>query len=285
MQTAESTDFPGLLETFGRSDVATRYHDSEYGLRSDVKSTERERVADFILSHFQPSERINLLSMPGESWAFEHHMLGRHPKTQIVGVEKSATIYHRSRLAMPGRDYGSDILELQTRQFTYGSATIDYSRTMACRPKRFDGDNEGNRKAAYKKGWTGLSANARAHRLAMMDAATFVTMLMTDYGASFDEKSNFFKRFHNRNAMWLDFTSQLCKGTEEVISNLHMAMTASYTDKPVVITLMNARDRLRGADKRVERILQLQPGLSYRNHWTYQGANGTPMLTFCGAII
>ena len=119
----------------------------------------------------------------------------------------------------------------------------------------------------------------------MLSAEAYMTMMFTDYGATRTEKEDFGKRFYNRDAVWLDFTSFLCRSVEEVIKHLPFCLATTRKEKPVVLTLLNARDSYHGSDSRVARIVELQPAFKYENHWTYTGKNGSSMVTVCGTIV
>lgn len=256
----------------GRSDFVGQYHSNQYGLDSTSKQRERERVLDFILSSMHESDSINLLSLPGLDWTFERMMLARKPRSQFVGLEHSYSAYMRSRRSIPGtcEAYGlvngvgclsRDQAALSDRQFSFGRADYVYSRVSATAESK--------------------SRTNRANRLLMMKAEVYMTMLCSDFGADFKDKKAFNEKFYRRNAIWLDFTSQFCKGIKVCLENLHFCLSPSGKEKPVVLTMMNARDGVSGVERRIRRVLDCQPNLNLAEHWTYIGKNGTPMLTMC----
>lgn len=264
-------------EFLGRSDYAGTYHSESYGLESASKQSEREKVLAFILSFIQDQKSsLKLLSLPGLDWTFERMVLAEHKLSQFIGLEHSYSAFMRSRRAIPGvsRGFGiinkvksitSDQAELSDRSFQFGHGNYTYSRRSA----REDGNRRGT----------------RANRLLYMKADTYMTMLASDYGATMEEKKAFNYKFFSRNAVWLDFTSQFCNSVKTCLEYLPMCIEATTHEKPVVLTVMNARDSVSGVGNRIERILAVQPAFLYKDHWTYAGKNGTPMLTICGAII
>jgi len=266
--TGEPVRFREVLAQVGRSDFHGTYHDSEYG-RSAAKEAERERVLEYILSHGY--ERIRFLSMPGADWAFEHMLLDALPASQLVGLERSFSVYARARRAMPcgGKAKGAppNLRHLQDRVLQYGAGNVVYSRVRA------------NVSAS------GLGPRSvRSNRLLLMASDVYASMMATDYGATMDQRKEFFEKFYRRDAAWLDFTSTLCPTVEETLRHLPLCMHPNDGGNPVVVTLRNGRDGCRGADARVDRITQIQPAFSVRDYWTYAGKNGSSMLTVCGVL-
>jgi hypothetical protein len=278
----EAAALSDVLEHIGKSDLRSTYWDEGYH-RSDPKQQERERVLEFILdaSRQLPEHYpIRLLSMPGLSWNFERMLLAEKEGSHLVALEKSNTIYKRARAFMPfipslefgrytkltkqssrywiGSDYN---YLLNDRELTYGSGQIIYTRGRASR-------HLGN-------------CTDRSHRFLLMDTATYASMLATDYGATLQEKQGFNIRFNLRNAVWLDYTSPLCHSVEETLKNLLFCLEPSGYKKPIIVTVLNARDGFHGDEQRVGRLLKLQPALEYVKHWTYTGKGGVSMLTAC----
>lgn len=269
-QQGHQTDF------LGRSDYAGQYHSESYGFASETKQTERERVLDFILSFAFSHDSIHCLSLPGIDWTFERMLLKRNPRSQFVGLEHSYSAYMRSRRSIPGTNQAYGLMggvgclsqeqaALSDRQFTFGSADYVYSR-----------------RSAISESTSRLN---RANRLLFMKADVYMTMLCSDFGATFSEKKAFNQKFFRRNVVWLDFTSQFCKGVQTCVENLHFCLMPSDQAKPVVITMMNGRDGVRGVDARIRQVLDCQPGLTLADHWTYTGKNGTSMLTMCCSMV
>jgi hypothetical protein len=124
-----------------------------------------------------------------------------------------------------------------------------------------------------------------AHRLLCLSSSIYATMLLTDYGQSSRERDEFYARFCSRNAVWLDYTSQICAEVEETLRALPVCLAPNARKKPVVITILNARDSLHGAAARVAHIQRVQPALQVEEHWTYKGFNDAPMLTVCGTML
>lgn len=274
----EQISIQDALQHAGRADAATRYYKGRHA-RSAVKQEQRQKVADFILAHFadNPYAYLHCLSMPGEGWTFENLLLAAHPKSQFVGIERSATVFANSRRAIPrGRfDRETEFIGLEDREIAYGRARIPYSRVSANRNGK-----------PNKKGIPGGQGKklSRSNRLLLCDMSAYLTMLVTDYGATMDEKKQFHDKFCKRNAAWLDFCGPLCASTEEAISSMHFALATKPRVIPVAITLMNCRDAYRSAEQRVARITKIQPGFRPVEHWTYVGGGGVSMLTVCGVF-
>lgn len=251
-----------ICDHTGRNDFHGKYHHYD-------KTEERERVADFILRNCSALHRINLLSLPGVAWAFENIMLLHRPNMNCVGLERSVTAYMHARRAMPchtkvkgetqrrrrQREFGHP----QERIRQYGSSHYQYMRADA--------------------------NTFSAHRLLLMCASTFASMLITDYGQTAKERNDFYGRFCARNAVWLDFTSMLCAEVENTLRNLPLCLQSSREfGKPVVVTVLNARDEYHSEEERIARMVAVQPAFEYAEHWTYKGLNDAPMLTVCGLI-
>ena len=281
METSTAS-FCDVINSCGRND-AGRYHDGAYGIRSGVKESERAKVTDFLLSYFQDQgQRIRLLSLPGLSWSFENTLNLIHPKTQMVCLESSASVFHRSKVLMPGvanaiEDAGTCLSE---RRYNYGSAEFSYYRVgthhrpkeiYARTPKKYRNCNGGNR-------------SSRANRYLLMNTQTYASMFMEDFGASMGDKNKFRERFYLRNCVWLDFTSPLCASVNETLKNLSLVMHACIDDKPVAITIMNCRDGYSSPEARIEAVCALNKDFTYAKHWTYIGKGNTSMLTICGTI-
>lgn len=260
-----------LVESLGRADISGNYYHGNYWRSSDIKWLERERVLSFVLdiaSGFPAETNIRMLSMPGLSWVFETMLLLAAIKTQLVCIERSKSIYQRAKKLIPTHLANSWIGELKERMVPYGNGTILYSRVHARNNDR------------RPHGFTN-----RSHRLLLMDLATYTSIFLTNYGATLQDRQSFSTRFYSRNAVWLDFVNQLgCAGTDQAISNLHWCLEPpdrqSYP-KPICITVMNARDGLRGDDVRVAKMLALNTNLTYRDHWTFIGKGKVSMLTAC----
>jgi hypothetical protein len=274
----EQISIQDALQHAGRADVATRYYKGRHA-RSAVKQEQRQKVADFILAHLSPSpeQYVYCLSMPGEGWAFENILMAAHPRCQFVGIERSATVFANSRRAIPrGRlDRANDFTGLEDREITYGRARISYSRVTASRRTKITKGGKVKHEGRLL---------SRSNRLLLCDMSAYLTMLVTDYGATMDEKKQFHAKFCKRNAAWLDFCGPLCASTEEAISSMHFALSTSQRVIPVAITLMNCRDAYRSAEQRVARITKIQPGFRPVEHWTYVGGGGVSMLTVCGVF-
>ena len=265
-----SPSFVETVDAIGRSDFRGTYHGSDYG-RSHVKQAERERVLDYVLSVARQQDDaafIKLLSFPGLDWTFEQMLLLEHPRAQIVGLERSFSAYARSRRVMPlgPRDRGEEGRHLQDRSIAYGTGSVTYSRIAANRPGR---------------GKCGKRPT-RSNRLLLMEFATYVTMLTTDYGATLSQKREFHEKFWGRNAAWLDFTGTLCSSLEESLRQLPLCF--DHGEHPLVLTLRNGRDLFQGVDARLRRISTVLPGFTIDDHWTYLGKAGSSMLTICGRL-
>ena len=269
---ADPIGFRDALAHAGRSDYIGAYHATQQG-RSSIKDRERERVLDFILRH--DIDHVRLLSLPGIDWAFEHLLFRSHPKAQVVGLEHSFSAFARARRAIPmgprfaGLHPGAEAAwRLQDRDMQFGNGHYTYSRI-----------------AAQRHLFRGTKPSTRSNRLLLMSADTYATMMTTDYGATFEQKQAFRDRFYVRNAVWLDFTSQLGCKNDQAIANLHICMEANVQEKPVVLTVLNGRDAFHGISERIAHIARLQPAFQLRDAWTYVGVNGSSMLTVCGVIL
>lgn len=257
--------FADTVDAIGRYD-AGNYSPDRHGFCAR-KQEDRERVLDFILSHHQSTHRLKLLSLPGVDWTFEHMLLARKPMSQVVGLERSFSVYARSRRAIPTptRCPSESAMQLQDRVMSYGTGNIVYSRVAANRLKDH-----------------GLKRSIRSHRLLLIEAATFASVLATDYRATKDEKKEFYERFGMRNAVWLDFTSSICSGVTETMRNLPLVLLSDPV--PVCITIRNGRDSNAGVAARIALLEKAQPLFKTERHWTYVGGGNSSMLTVCGVI-
>ena len=263
----ETVNFRGVLDHVGRSDYVGAYHSDAYG-STETKQAERQKVLDFIVG-FYPDENycVKLLSLPGIDWTFERMLLGERARSHFVGLEHSYSAFKRSRRAIPCLP-GSQLTDhghLQDRVFQFGRGDYFYSKALSRDKAR--------------------NNTVRSNRILYMKSDAYATMLLTDYSATMQQKQEFNDRFYRRNAAWLDFTSQLCQSVETTIQNALMFMEPTTAPKPLVITIMNARDGITGVESRIARIMKIQPAFVYDSHWTYAGKNGTPMLTVCGHVV
>lgn len=265
-----------VLAEAGRGDVSTNFWDSRRYEIDAVKQGEREKVAEFILrvaKGFPEVHRtIQLLSLPGIGWMFENYLRSL-TSCQVVGLERSKTLYYQSRCFIPGVPLAAASIRhrLIEKSLPFGSGRITYSRVRCVNwgSQRYTSFN-------FKE-----NRRVRSNRLLMMDAATYMNLFFDGYGATEKQREEFATRFYQRTAVWLDFTSQLCDSVEATVSKLPYCLDSSDFEKPVAITLMNARDRYHSADERVARLIKLQPLLKPVKHWTYVGKGGVSMLTAC----
>ena len=258
--------FGDMLASAGRFDMgAYRHH--IHGA-ADEKFIDRQRVLNFILEHHVDTWRVKLLSFPGENWTFENMLLAAKPASQVIGLERSFSVFAQSRRAIPvpTECCSQSANDLQDRLMSYGLGEIFYSRVAALRKKDH-----------------GLKRSIRSHRLVLMDSATFCSVLATDYRATNEQRDEFYHRFAGRNAAWLDFTGSIGKNVLETLSHLHFVM-APADDTPVCITVRNGRDGMRGVEERIARLVEAQPLFKPAKHWTYIGAGGSSMLTVCGLL-
>lgn len=253
-ETAE-VSFHDLLGGIGRSDIVGKFHGGDYELESPVKSDERRKVLEFFTEFFNPSQHLRALTLPGQYWYFEHLLNLAHPNNQLVCLERSRTVFNRSVHSIVNCH-----LDLRRRWKDYGSGGYHYVSTC------------------------GQAPSARRHCYLNMSSADYVSMLVTDYCATMEQKKVFNHKFCRRNAIWLDFTSCFCEETETTISHLNFCLDSSPNLKPVVITMMYGRDIGGHEQGRIDHIQKLQPLFQYQNHWTYTGKNGTAMITICGTM-
>lgn len=246
----------------GSGDVDTEYWKGAYSAKQDERERVLAFISDAVMRFPRDNANVRMLSLPGISWLFEHMLVQRFP-CQFVGLEKSATLYSRSRVAMPGiRDsHLTANRRLTENTLQYGNATMVYSDV---------------RTDAGFHAFTG-----RENRLLLMDAETYATVLFTDYCAPAEKKDLFNALFCRRNAVWLDYTGTLSPNVENTLRHLPFCMVPNKVRKPVVITVMNARDYYHGDQERVDRMMQVQPALEYAKHWTYVGKGGVSMLSAC----
>lgn len=232
-----------LVDGLGRNDCATNFWSSLDYQRGEEKQEQREKVLAFILEYtakFRESRRVKMLSFPGSEWTFER-MLCASTDCQLVGLERSKTIYLKARTAIPGLAESDQNFRywLIEKEMKFGHGEFWYSRVK--------------QRASCK------SIVSRSNRLLLMEAETYASVLFEDYGASVDEREGFIKRFYFRNAIWLDYTAQLHGGMERTLKLLPFCLEPpEYSDakKPVVITLMNARDDHHSDMQRVEQIMR-----------------------------
>jgi hypothetical protein len=259
--------FRDALSHAGRSDFGGNYYSTEYG-RTAAKAVERARVFDYMMEALGAHYRIRLLSLPSIDWAFERMFMARYRHTQLVGLERSFSVYARARRQIPvgATDKIRKARDVQDRLMAYGNSTIAYSRVPA---HRTHSKNPG-------PVWG-------ANRLALMSAETYATVMTTDYRASMEQRKKFFTHFYMRNAAWLDFTGPLTAGLESVLTHAPLFMTPGQPN-PFVLTVLNCRDRFRGAEARIARMQEVQPAYQIDKHWTYEGKGGVSMLTVCGRM-
>lgn len=263
MQTQECS-FSDLLAHVGRDDFHSRYDFHTIG-RSSIKNAQREAVADFLIKHHhQPN--VKLLSFPGAEWSFERG-LAQIRQVQVVGLERSWSVYAKSRRAMlakagkvkPGCE------GLQDRSMRYGNSLITYSRCPAQRKS------------------TGIHTRAtRSHRLILMDAETYATVLTTDYGAKSYEKLEFYQRFAGRSAVWLDYTCQLCPSVLRTLSAIQI--NCLPVEVPFVVTVLAGRDSWHGTEARIMAMEHAQPLWKCLDTYTHTSINGARMLTAMGIL-
>jgi len=265
----EELSFGELLTEAGRSDFIGNYHSDEYG-QSDLKHAQRLKVLRYILS-FWPESRmgfVKLLSFPGLNWTFENMLRLERPFANFLGLEHSRSAYMKSRLAIPFSELSPTISHdshIQDRSIPYGRGEIFYSR-----------------KRAQKKYRSGTKRGTRSHRLLLMDMHTYATMLFTDYGSSVHERKIFFEKFYQRNAAWLDFTGPITHKLEDILR--HMPICFYDGDNPLVITILNGRDRFHSVQERLDFLAKAQPDYIIQDHDVYIGKGGVSMLTVYGFI-
>lgn len=268
---AESIRFEDLSGQVGRSDVRTTFWDQSEYHRDPIKQQQRERILQYMAGFLHFDGVVRLLSFPGESWLFERMFIEKRP-TQCVGLEKSATIYHRSRRVIPGaaNSYGNTYSRLIQKTMPYGRSTIEYSRVK-----------RSNTRGRYNKENENIKTAIRSNRLLLMDAETYTSLLFEDHGAPKKHIRDWVVRFCQRDAVWLDYTCQICPTVERTLAKLPAALAPEARQKPIVITVMNGRDGLSGVEARISRLMSAQPALIYQKHWTYIGKGGVSMLNAC----
>lgn len=237
-----------IIDHIGRSDLGTNYHADNYDL-SDNKAAERIHVAEFISSYFCENEILNVLSMPGMGWYFEHRLAIMRPRANFIGLERSATAFLRSRRSMPNatvRAYSDSI--------RWGEAHFELFKTK--------------------------HTSNRSHYLLNMSASAYTRLAAEDYRMEAKQRQWIARKLYRRNAVWLDFTGGFCADVDQCLVNLPSVMMPS--GGPVVITLMYGRDVGGLVNGRLNRIGSLLPGFSVVDHWVYRGKSDTPMLTVCG---
>lgn len=248
----------------------SNYYKHDYN-KGDVKFRQRALVMRFIEKYLGDMAIPTFLTLPGETWLFEMMVLQRWPNASFVGLEKSASTYTRSRLSIPRNAlamyHNRD--EVQDREFAYGRSSMTYSRIS---------------NGQHDNGFSPAGTRRRSNRLVLMDVNDYLSMLAEDHGASMDQKKVFVNKFLRKHAVWLDYTGTLTAKTLRGIGHLHMCLGDTRFPKPVVITVLNGRDKYKSKDERVAAIKAAQPGLDVRRVWTYKGAGGCSMLTVCGIM-
>lgn len=249
-----------ICDVIGRYDASGGFHKSDYERISNIKSDQRADIADFILSFFQKSGPIRILTMPGKHWFFETRILERHKNTQIVGLEKSVSIFHTSGMAMPDAAY-----QVKSRR-------VGFLRHKIC--------EYGTGHYQYYRSSTNTETRERSNRLLNMDFSTYSTTLFSNYRATIQQKEKFHEKFLRRNSAWLDFTSGFCSEVDTGIRHIAHCMCSSDKEKPIVITLMYGRDIGGGLEGRKNHLEQLCPSIRVLSDSIYIGSNGCPMVTF-----
>lgn len=254
--------------------VGSRYHQNSNYSKSDVKFRQRALILRFFEKYFpEHMTRPHVLTLPGKEWLFEQMLLERWPEATLLGVERSGAVHNVSRSYIPRNalaylNYHDNV---QDRTFQYGTAQIQYSRIS----NGLDVLGEAKRP----------SARRRSNRLLLMDVNDFLTLPMDDYKATAEQKRGFLKKFYLKHAVWLDYTGTLNDKVLRALSCLQFCLSNNPVEKPVAITVLNGRDRYKSKEARVAAIQAAQPGLTIRRVWTYEGANGSSMLTVCGTMI
>jgi len=243
------------FQTSGKSSSSRKsswHKESNSYINQDVKQQEREKVLDFILS-VHGVQRISLLSMPGERWIFETMLNTIKPKTIFTAIESDLPTFLASRsYLVTDKKWGDKKVRHGTIEI--GSASLNYSNTI------------------------------KKSKLLHIKASDFCTLLIDGYGASKNNLKDWKFSFCNNTAAWFDFTCQLCQESEKAIKYSGLTLSAKR-NVPIVYTVMNARDSYSGVDSRVSRICELAGrDFELRDHWTYSGMNGVPMLTVCGIM-
>lgn len=256
--------------------VNTHYYKTDYS-KKDVKFRQRALVLRFFQRYFVPNFKMSVLTLPGTGWLFEHMMLQAFPFCSFTGVERSARVYHESRLHIPRNAlaYAFNRDQVQDRTARFGHSSITYSRiSNGYKPSRC--------KSVEQAAVTQI--NRRSNRLVLMDVNDFLTILTEDHKASFNDKHRFVQRFYQKHAVWLDYTGTLTEKTLKAIGHIHLCLYPSIRPKPIVLTFMAARDNFHSKEERIAAIKEAQPNLTIKHVWTYVGAGGCPMMTVCGEM-
>ena len=222
-----------------------------------VKKIERPKVANFLLQHHSPNERLRLLSLPSIHWSFEHLLMEMSPEREyrFFGLEWTWGVVELGRPFMPGGRSMHHTVKFPIGEIK-GFCTLDHDR---------------DKKVFSHFLW--------------VEAGSFLCLERTDRG---DSKSNErFARVYKRNtAIWLDFTSPMCAEVQRCLTHVGGFCHAEKLSVPIAITMMAARDENGSDETRVPDVCKLLNQNKWRqfsltDSWKYNH-HGIPMLTVCG---
>lgn len=247
-----SSGFQTRTPRLGKSVKSNWYKDQDEYIGSDCKSEERAKVLDFILNN--SSSKIFFLGFPGERWYFELMLRAECESVRLLGLEKHWPTLVKSINQMPLPNLNHKKYR-HTNPIQHG---IRYGNTV------FDYYSLGD-----------------SCRLIHIDSAQYCEVVTTDYGADYNHKKRWNSFCCRNNAVWLDFTSQISNPVTRTLKSLIWTLTPNARI-PIAVTVLAARDGIRGDGKRVSVISESLSNFEYKNHWTYIGFNHAPMLTVTG---
>lgn len=226
----------------------TRRAAEAYELR-DVDDAEKEDQREKVFGHLCQANRVRLLSLPDEKWTFERLVDSRKIESRFIGIQWSWMHVERGCPWMPGESV----------------------------PTYFADRNKCGQFAGYE---------TNRARIVFGHASGFMGLTATEMfgrGCKGTRKA-FSAQYRTSNAVWLDFTSQLCTEIEGACRRLHAFLDADVESVPVCISFMAARDDFQHDKDRVSQLLNwLNSARKYRifklsERWAHQSAE-TPFIT------
>lgn len=188
------------------SNLRSPYLRREDNAENDPAKQEcRDRVVKYIISnHVSGGARI--LSLPSSRWQFERQFYEVYGRCSFIGLERESRIFHKSIPWMPGSLGRRMIYELK-----------------------------------YQAGLKVLCAENLCCKLLNIDCVDFLRLRRTDLMTK-EERASWTTKFRRWSAIWLDFTSMLCREVEICLGEISGGIDPTLSQIPVVITLMKGRE-------------------------------------------
>jgi hypothetical protein len=173
------------------------------GLHFEIKQPCRDVVRQFLLSnHFGSS--LRLMSMPGALWAFERQIETAYEgKCDFCGVEREIGVLRKGIGWMPG---------------ARPSWFQEEFKTMSVRGVRTE-----------------------CARIFHADLCDLSAIVSRDAGSN-QRRGFWVNGFKSRTAIWLDFTSMICRDVEFILSRISNVCDFETAEVPIAVTLMKARE-------------------------------------------